>query len=106
MSTPKLSSDQVTKVAKLARVSKQLSSQELEKYEAELNSILNHVSELNKVDVSTIQPFAGIRTINIDNLRKDEPTLDQTAYQTVRNNIINNFPEKQGNFLVISGIFQ
>jgi aspartyl/glutamyl-tRNA(Asn/Gln) amidotransferase C subunit len=106
MSQTKLDSNTVSKVAKLARLSKQLKPEKLEKYGIELNSILNHVSELQKVDVSTISPLAGIRTISIDNLRADEPDQDQQSYQNVRTRIIENFPEKQGDFLAISGIFQ
>lgn len=106
MSKTKLGADAVSKVAKLARLSKQLNPEKLEKYENELNSILNHVSELQKVDVSTITPLAGIRTISVDELRADEPDQDQASYQNVRTRIIANFPDKQGDFLVISGIFQ
>jgi len=106
MSKTKIGADAVSKVAKLARVSKQLNPEKLEKYENELNSILNHVSELQKVDVSSISPLSGIRTISLDELRADEPDKDQASYQNVRARIISNFPEKQGDFLVISGIFQ
>ncbi len=106
MSFVKLGSDAVSKVAKLARISKELSPDKLAKYELELNSILEHVSELQKVDVSSIQPMAGMRTISVDDLRADQPDSDAENYAKVRSNIISNFPEKQGDYLVISGIFQ
>ena len=78
----------------------------VEKYESELNSILNHVSELLKVDTSNIEAMSGIRTISIDELRPDEPEHNQALYENIRSRIIANFPEKEGDFLVISGIFQ
>jgi aspartyl/glutamyl-tRNA(Asn/Gln) amidotransferase C subunit len=106
MSSAKLGVGAVSKVAKLARISKELSAESLSKYELELNSILEHVSELQKVDVSSIQPLSGIRTISVDNLRPDQPDQDLNNYAKVRSNIIANFPEKQGDYLVISGIFQ
>ena len=101
-----IDSNAVSKVAKLARLSKQLSPELVEKYESELNSILNHVSELLKVDTSNIEAMSGIRTISIDELRPDEPEHNQALYENIRSRIIANFPEKEGDFLVISGIFQ
>ena len=95
----------VKKIAFLARLSKDPSPEFLEKYGRELGAILEYMEQLQEFDTSAIDPFSGTRTISVSQLRQDEPTPDQELYQQVRQNIINNFPNRQGDLLVIPGIF-
>ena len=65
----KLSNEQVTKLAKLARLS--LSNDEVEKYKKELDEILEYVNLLSSVDTSDLAPtnqVTGLHSV----YRKDE----------------------------------
>jgi len=101
-----LDSKIVKKVAYLARISSNPSPEFLEKYGYDLGQVLNYVKELEEVDVTGINPLDGFRTIFVEDLREDEIDSDQNNYVNIRNNIISNFPNKQGNLLVIPGIFE
>lgn len=102
----KLDSQTVAKIAKLARLENNPSQEFLDKYGKELGAILEYVRELQEVDTTGISPLDGIRTITVDELREDTPHQDSIAYSRVRLNIINNFPNRQGNLLVLPGIFE
>jgi aspartyl/glutamyl-tRNA(Asn/Gln) amidotransferase C subunit len=95
----------VVKIAKLARISSNPTPEFIEKFGAELGAILGYVEELQQIDTSHIAPTDGIRTIAVEELRTDEPDSDAATYQRIRQNIINNFPNKQGDLLVLPGIF-
>jgi aspartyl-tRNA(Asn)/glutamyl-tRNA(Gln) amidotransferase subunit C len=106
MSSQNITSDITSKVAGLSRLATELSPDLLQKYTSQLGDVLEYVEELQKVDTTNIQPLDGIRTCKISELRPDEPAGDPSEYARVRQNIINNFPHKQGNLLVIPGIFE
>jgi aspartyl-tRNA(Asn)/glutamyl-tRNA(Gln) amidotransferase subunit C len=95
----------IKKIAILARLNDSPDQAFLEEYGLQLGKILEYVEELNEVDTSGIDPLGSNRTILFSELREDEIHLDQTRYQRVRTNILNNFPNKQGNLLVVPGIF-
>jgi aspartyl-tRNA(Asn)/glutamyl-tRNA(Gln) amidotransferase subunit C len=95
----------VKKIAHLARLSKDPSPEFLEKYGKELGEVLEYVQQLKEVDTSNIDPLDGFRTISIHELREDEYTTDQELYQQIRSRILANFPTRQGDLLVIPGIF-
>jgi len=101
-----LDADIVRKIALLARLSKDPSPEFLEKYGLELGAVLEYMEQLKELDTSGADPFGGVRTIAIDQLRNDEPDQNQNDYLRVRQNIINNFPNKQGDLLVLPGIFE
>jgi aspartyl-tRNA(Asn)/glutamyl-tRNA(Gln) amidotransferase subunit C len=101
-----INKDTVAKVAKLARISNNPSDEFLNKYTDELSSIINYVNQLDEVDTNGILPSDGIRTINISSLREDLPAENQREYDRIRGNIINNFPNTQGDLLVLPGIFE
>lgn len=65
----KLSSDAVLKLAQLSRL--KLTAEEIERFRAELSSILDYVQMLDKVDVSGLKPtyqVTGLKNV----MRKDE----------------------------------
>ena len=95
----------VRKIAFLSRLSKDPSPEFLNKYGIELGAILEYMEQLKELDTSGIDPFAGVRTITIAELRADQPTSNQLEYSQIRQNIIANFPTKQGDLLVLPGIF-
>jgi aspartyl-tRNA(Asn)/glutamyl-tRNA(Gln) amidotransferase subunit C len=95
------------KVALLARLSNNdLSEEEKQKYADQLEAILEYVVQLNQIDTGDIQTTDGWRTNIIDDLREDEPDQDNETYDRTRQNIIVNFPHKQGDLLSIPGIFE
>jgi len=100
-----LDPETVKKIAFLARLSKDPSPEFLLKYGIELGAILEYMEQLKELDTSGIDPFAGVRTIEIAALRADEPTNNIVEYNRIRQNIIRNFPNKQGDLLVLPGIF-
>lgn len=100
-----LDPETVRKIAFLARLSKDPSPEFLEKYGIELGAVLEYMEQLKELDTSGIDPFGGARTITIAELRDDEPSQNTQDYLRVRQNIINNFPNKQGDLLVLPGIF-
>lgn len=101
-----ISSQAVAKVADLARITKEPSQDFLDKYTKELSSIIEYINQLQEVNTSGITPNDGVRTITIKDLREDCVTNDSKSYQRIRNNIINNFPSRQGDLLILPSIFE
>jgi len=66
---PKLSSDQVIKLASLSRL--RLSEEEIKKFQTELTEILDYVAMLDKVDTKGLEPtyqVTGLKNV----MRSDE----------------------------------
>lgn len=66
----KLTRDDVLKLARLSRL--KLAEAEIEKFQTELSEILNYVEQLDKVDVSGLEPtyqVTGLANVT----RPDEP---------------------------------
>ena len=94
----------VRKVAtKLARISANPSDEFVAKFGQELGAILEYVEKLQEVDTDGLKPTDGIRTITYEELRADEPARDQEEYGRVRQNIIEQFPHKNGVLLELRG---
>lgn len=104
--TSKITEEEVKKIAELARLSKGEDPKFIQKSLEEINSILTLVDELQNLDTAGISPLDGIRTIGVEDLREDESFENQEYYQKIRQNIINNFPNKKGDLLVLPGIFE
>lgn len=64
-----LTKEEVLNVAKLARL--EFSPEEIEKYQEELNDILNYIDMLNEVDVSETQALSQVND-DVNNLKEDE----------------------------------
>ncbi len=70
----KITEDQAKHIVKLARLS--LSEEELSTYSGQLNTIIEHVEQLNTLDTSGIEPTSHVLPIN--NVMRDdmrEPSL-------------------------------
>lgn len=114
-----LTDEEIQKIAYLAKISKNLSPQEIQKYREELLPIINIAKELEKVDTQNLQATDGCRTFGIKDLREDESSENgnqNSSYQRVRQNIIANWKAhissksstsstKYGNLLDLPGIF-
>ena len=102
----KLTREDVRKIAQLARLESNPSDEFLDKFTKDLGSILEYIDVLQSVDTDGISPLDGVRTITIEELREDKVDPDQEGYLRTRNNIIRNFPTKQGDLLILPGIFE
>lgn len=63
-----LTKEEVLKVASLARL--EFNSEEIEKYQQELNDILNYIDMLDEVDTEEISPLSQVNK-DVNNLRED-----------------------------------
>jgi Asp-tRNA(Asn)/Glu-tRNA(Gln) amidotransferase C subunit len=97
-----INTDTIKKVGHLGRIFSTKYSQnhpeQLDKYVSNLVGIMGYVDNLCAIDASEYSPFDSIQKVRITDLRPDIGDNSE-AYQKVRQNIINNFPKKQGDFL-------
>ncbi len=70
-----LTKEEVLKVAKLARL--EFAPEEIEKYQVELNEILNYIDMLNDIDTDNVDPLSQVNNAS-NNLREDNiiPSLN------------------------------
>ena len=86
----KINSDDVRKVAKLARL--ELPEDLVETYTTQLESILEYVAQLEKIDTNNVPPTTrAVEVVNV--LREDnvQPT-------DIREELINLAPNREGDF--------
>lgn len=88
-----LTNEDVLKIAKLSKL--EFEDEEIEKFKKDLNKILDHMEELNKVDTSQIEPLFNVLDLK-DRLRKDE-IFDQN----LKSKILENSPNKDSDFIIV-----
>ncbi|MFH1621823.1 MAG: Asp-tRNA(Asn)/Glu-tRNA(Gln) amidotransferase subunit GatC [Candidatus Omnitrophota bacterium] len=93
-----ISKETVQYVANLARI--HLSDEELEKFSYQLNDILGYIDQLKEVDISKVSPTAHVLPIK-DVKRKDVFRPSFGAEQ-----ILNNAPQKEGNFFKVPKVIE
>jgi aspartyl/glutamyl-tRNA(Asn/Gln) amidotransferase C subunit len=98
-SNPNISKDSVKKVGLLGRLFTQIADAQLELYQSQLSSILGYANELSKIDTGDFSAHQAIATIGINELRGDQVSDQPESYERVRQNILRNFPARQGDFL-------
>ena len=64
-----LTREEALKVAKLAKL--EFTNEEIEKYQQELNEILNYIDMLDELDTENIKPLSQINN-DTNNLKEDE----------------------------------
>jgi aspartyl-tRNA(Asn)/glutamyl-tRNA(Gln) amidotransferase subunit C len=94
-----ISRESVKKVGNLSRLFTEIGDSELDKYQSQLSAVLDYADELSKIDTTGFSPHQAIATIGLDDLRVDEVDEDTTTVERIRQNILNNFPARQGDFL-------
>ena len=92
----KITPDDVTKVAKLARL--EIPEDELETYANQLEKILNYVAELEKIDTSNVIPTT--RAVEVINMTRDD-VVEKTD---VRNELLELAPHREGDFFRVPKI--
>jgi aspartyl-tRNA(Asn)/glutamyl-tRNA(Gln) amidotransferase subunit C len=98
---PRISSEQVEHIAKLARI--ELTEKEKEKFTNELSSILDYVEKLNEVDtknIESIQQITGLNNITRSDIEIRNPKSE------IRNNILNEASSKKDNYFKVPKILE
>ncbi|MGM0507638.1 MAG: Asp-tRNA(Asn)/Glu-tRNA(Gln) amidotransferase subunit GatC [Fusobacteriota bacterium] len=88
-----LTKEEVLKIAELSRL--EISDDEVEKYQTQLNDILSYVEQLNEVDTDDVKPLS--HAINLKNvLRKD------VVKESINiNDAMKNAPEHEGGAFIV-----
>ncbi len=89
----------VKKVGLLGRLFTQIDDETLELYQSQLSAILGYADKLSQVNTDNFSPHQAICTIGVNDLRDDESNDDPESYERIRQNIMQNFPVRQGDFL-------
>lgn len=77
-----LTKEEVLKVAKLARL--EFSEGEIQKFQIDLNNILDYIEQLNEVDTDKVEPLTEIHEFET-NLREDEIKESLTSEEAMKN---------------------
>ena len=94
----KISKEEVEHIAKLARI--ELKDNGKEKFQKELSSILEFVSQLQKVDTKDIIPISQVT--GLDNVLEK----DNIKPSPKREKLLKNAPEKQDGFIKVKKVFE
>jgi aspartyl-tRNA(Asn)/glutamyl-tRNA(Gln) amidotransferase subunit C len=95
----KVSREDVKQIAALARL--ELSEADINKYQAELSSILDYVDLIEKVDTKNIEPTAQVTGL-VDVVRKDE----KVPSALTRDDIFANTPEVQKGYVKTKSVLE
>ena len=90
--------NQVKKVAKLSRIS--LDESKVESLSKDLNSIINFVEQLNKLDTKDTKPLSSV----ID--KTLEPRNDKVNDGQMKEEILKNSPDKNEDFLIVPKVIE
>ena len=92
----KISSDDVKRVAKLARLA--IPEDQIEIYSDQLEKILNYVAELEKIDTENVP--ATTRAVEVINMTRED-LVEKTA---VRDELLELAPQREGDFFRVPKI--
>ncbi len=92
----KITSDDVRKVAQLARLD--LPEEKIEMYTSQLEKILGYVAELSKVDTTDIPPTT--RAVEVVNMFRPD-SVEKTC---VREELLELAPQREGDFFRVPKI--
>ena len=90
--------NQVKKVAKLSRIS--LDESKVESLSKDLNSIINFVEQLNKLDTKDTKPLSSV----IDKTLK--PRKDKVNDGKIKEEILKNSPNKNEDFFIVPKVIE
>ncbi len=93
----------VKKIAKLSRIA--IDDNEAEKMVGELNGILAWVEQLGEVDVSSVEPMAGVIATKAK-LRDDIVTDGEPTGGHIREKVLANAPAKEGAFFGVPKVIE
>ncbi len=91
-----LSKDEVRHIAGLARIG--VDEAEIEKFSADLSSILGWVEQLERIDISNVEPTAHIS--GIENVTREDEARDFFD----KDKIVKLFPERKDNYNKVKSV--
>ena len=93
-----LTADEVRHIAQLARVA--LSDDEVERFRAELSSILQHCQVLSSIDTADVPPTAqSFNLVNVE--RADEPASSEPTEQ-----VLANAPRREADYFRVRAVLE
>lgn len=92
-----ITKEQIEHLAKLAKL--KLDEKEVSKLTADLTKILNYVEKINELELRDLEPMISI-------LEKLELRNDEMVYPHQVQEIINQFPERENNYLKVPKILE
>ena len=92
----KISSDDVRKVAQLARL--EIPADQIETYTEQLEEILSYVDRLQEIDTNNIPPTT--RAVEVVNAMRD----DLVEVNCSREDLLNQAPQREGDFFRVPKI--
>lgn len=96
----KITRKDVDYVAKLARL--ELAEDEKEKYTAQLESILEYIEQLNKLDTKDIPPTSHV--LDLRNVWRKDAARKASAEETEK--LLANAPEREDNFFKVKKVIE
>ena len=90
--------NQVKKVAKLSRIS--LDERKLNSLSKDLDSILNFVEQLNKLDTKKTEPLTSVVNKTL------EPRVDKINDGKIKDKILENSPNKNEEFFIVPKVIE
>lgn len=90
----KLSTDDVLKLAQLARL--KLTDQEVDKFSTEIGSILEYVEQLQNVDITNIEPT--LQVTGLTNVMRDDQIIN---YGPTPDDLLKNAPASENNHIKV-----
>ncbi len=92
----KITSDDVRKVAKLARL--EIHDDQVEIYTSQLEKILGYVAELEKIETENVPPTT--RAVEVVNVVRE----DSVIASTIREELLAQAPQREGDFFRVPKI--
>lgn len=93
----KLTRDDVLKLANLAQL--ELDEEEVDRFQKEIQEILQYVEQLNSVDVKDLKPTNQVTDLS-DVMRADE----EIKYKLDKDTLFKNVPELQDNLIKVKRV--
>ncbi len=91
-----LDREEVIKIAKLSKL--EFTDKEIDEYKTTLNSIFEHISTLNEVDVEGVEPLYNVLDI------QDRTREDKVLNLTNKQDFLENSSEQDENFIIVPKI--
>ena len=91
-----LDREEIIKIAKLSKL--EFTEKEIDEYKTTLNSIFDHISTLNEVDVEGVEPLYNVLDI------QDRTREDKVLNLTNKQDFLKNSSEKDENFIIVPKI--
>ena len=96
----------LSKLFELARIKEETDEKKRKKLLHDLGEILKHFQELQEVDTTNVEPMAG-GVLHTDTYRNDDQRYaTQQERDAVRENIVEEFPESQNEYVKVPGVFE